>query len=265
MTETANGGVKELLESTCDLERVAVVFNPASGVEDLTTRRSGLEKLVRGAGLQCELTETDKDTGAAPLARKAVEDRMERVLVSGGDGSVTEAADILAGTDVTLGVLPGGTGNLLALNLGIPADSERALDLALKGQPRAIDVGRANGKVFLILAGMGADARMIRDADRETKQRLGVMAYFLAALRQIRRQRVRYTIRIDGRTLVRRAMTVMVANLGRITAGVELVPGCDPYDGLLEVAILRVRGPIDIAALALSVLLGSRRRDLLEV
>lgn len=266
MTAAAHdNAVKELLETTCSLERVAVVFNPVSGTDDCAARRSRLETLTRAAGLRCELAETDQDSGAAPLARKAVEDGMERLLVSGGDGSVTEAADVLAGTSVTLGVLPSGTGNLLALNLGIPSDCEQAIELALRGTPRPFDVGRANGKVFLILAGMGVDGRMIRDADRESKRRLGVMAYFLAALRNIRRQRVRYTIDIDGRILIRPAMTVMVANLGRITGGVELVPGCDPFDGLLEAAILRARGPADIAALVLAVLFGRKRPDLLEV
>src|SRR5579872_3733303 len=91
---------KKLLESTCNLERVAIVFNPASGTQTCAARRSSLEAIAHSSGLTCELAETDKDRGAGPLAEKAIADRIERLLVSGGDGSVTEAANVLAGTEV---------------------------------------------------------------------------------------------------------------------------------------------------------------------
>ncbi|MFN3651140.1 MAG: diacylglycerol/lipid kinase family protein [Armatimonadota bacterium] len=256
----------ELLESSCNLERVAVIFNPASGTETLETRRARVESLARAAGLPCELQETEELAGAAPLAEAALRDRMERVIVCGGDGSVMEAAGVVAGTDAALAVIPGGTGNLLAVNLGLPTDAEEAMRLALTGPVRRIDVGRANGHAFLIMAGMGADARMIRDADRELKSRFGPLAYFIAAWKNRRRARAEYRITIDGRSVRRHAQTVLVANLGRITGGVELVPGADPADGLLEVAILRARTPRELALMALDALLGRpQRRDFLEV
>jgi diacylglycerol kinase (ATP) len=258
--------VPELLKTTCDPERVVIIFNPVSGTESGEARRAKLEALAEAAGLTCDLVETDAQRGAGPLAREAAAGGMERILVSGGDGSVTEAAGALAGTHAALAVVPGGTGNLLALNLGIPADPAQAMRLALTGNPRPIDVGRANGQVFLMMAGMGADARMIRDADRETKKRLGILAYFIAAWRNSRRPRSLYTITIDGREIRRNAQTVLIANLGRITAGLELVPGADPDDGLLEVAIVRTRRIRDVAAVALGALLGLPRRvDLLEI
>src|SRR5439155_4941932 len=156
-----------------------------------------------------ELGETDREQGATPLARKALAAGMERLLVSGGDGSVTEAADVLAGSPVALAVLPGGTGNLLALNLGVPSDAEAAMRLALTGEVRPVDVGRANGKVFLIMAGVGVDAHMVRDADRNMKERLGVLAYFWAILRNLGRNDTRYDITIDDRLLHRRAKSVL--------------------------------------------------------
>jgi len=255
-----------LLEPTCDLERVAIIFNPASGTEDSASRRSGLETLAHEAGLTCELEETDRERGAAPLAEQAVADDRKRLIVSGGDGSVTEAAHVLAGTETELAVVPAGTGNLLALNLGIPTDREAAMRLALTGEAKPIDVGRANGQVFLIATGMGLDARMIRDADREMKRKYGKLAYFITGWRNLRRPRVDYHVTVDGQLLRRRAETVMVANLGRITAGLELVPGSDPDDGLLEVAILRTRRLRDLALLGLRMLLGRQRSDeLLEI
>jgi diacylglycerol kinase (ATP) len=263
--EQAAGGTK-ILETVCDLERVAIIFNPASGAEDVETRRAALEELVHTAGLACELAETDENRGAGPLAQEAVADGMERVLVSGGDGSVMEAAGALAGTGVALAVLPGGTGNLLSLNMGLPTEAEAAMQVALTGEARPMDVGRADGTVFLMTAGMGMDAAMIRDADRELKDRLGVLAYFVAALRNIRRPPTPYSITIDGRSFQRRAQTVMVANLGRITGGVTLVPDTDPEDGQLEVAIVRARGVWDLSAVAWRALLGQLRGEpLLEV
>lgn len=258
--------MSELLETRCNLERVAFIFNPASGGADLATRRAELEALARAAGLTCELVETDRQAGAGPLAREALADGMERVIVSGGDGSVTEAAGALAGTKVALAVVPGGTGNLLALNLGLPTDPAEAVRQALTGEAYPTDVGRANGTVFLLMAGMGADAQMILDADRQLKNRFGPLAYFVAGWRSRHRTRTTYTITIDGRRIRRRAHTVLVANLGRVTGGVELVPGAAPEGGSLQVAILRARGLRSLAQVIVAAVLGnSQSRSLLEV
>jgi YegS/Rv2252/BmrU family lipid kinase len=258
--------VKELLESTCDRERVGIIFNPVSGTDDPGARRSSLEALARQAGLACGLTETDADRGAGPLAEQAVADGLERVIVAGGDGSVTEAAHALVGTETSLAVVPGGTGNLFALNLGIPTDPEDAMRLALNGEVRRLDAGRANGAVFLVAAGMGLDARTMRDADRALKDRYGKLAYVIATVRNLGRHHIPFTITIDGRPMRRSGQSVLVANLGRITAGLELVPDSDPDDGLLDVAILRTRRLRDLVLLALRALLGlARSDDLLEV
>lgn len=256
----------ELMEAPCAAERVAFIFNPASGVEEATARRSRLEALAREAGLSGELLETDPEEGAAPAARRAVADGMERILVSGGDGSVTETAGALAGTGVALGVVPGGTGNLLALNLGLPTDPAAAIRYGLTGTAYPTDVGRANGSVFLIMAGIGADAKMIQDADRQLKNRLGPLAYFLAGWRNRHRSRHTYRITIDGHRIRRRAHTVLVANLGRVTGGVELVPGTAPEGGSLQVAILRARGLWGLAQVAFAAIMGTEQPyGLLEV
>jgi diacylglycerol kinase (ATP) len=244
-----------LLEATCDRERVAIIFNPASGGGDSEIRRSGLEELARSAGLSCELQETELDHGAGPLAAQAVADCMERVIVSGGDGSLREAAHALAGTAISLAVVPGGTGNLLAMNLGIPTDREEAMCLALSGEAKPMDVGRANGKVFLVAAGMGLDAQLIGDADRELKDGFGKLAYAIALVRNLGRRHIRYTVTIDGVRRRRHGQMVLIANLGRITGGLELVRGSDPDDGLLEVAILRTRRLRDFALIALRAIL----------
>lgn len=253
--------MSQLVETAYGEQRVAFIFNPVSGTQDPAARRSRLEELTRDAGLTCELQETDLEEGARPLAQKALQDGLERIIVSGGDGSVAEAAEVIAGTDVILGVVPGGTGNLLAVNLGLPSDPAAALRGALNEDYQALDVGRANGRVFLIVAGMGADARMVQDADRELKRRWGALAYFIAAWRNLGRPLCRYRITIDGETYLRRAQTVLVGNLGRITGGVELIPGADPTDGLLDVAIIRARHFRDVATVALRAIFGRHQSD----
>jgi YegS/Rv2252/BmrU family lipid kinase len=267
MAETAEQAPEQaLIESVCDRERIAIIFNPVSGTEDRETRQASLTELARAAGLTCDLVETDVDRGAAPLAEQAIADGMERVIVSGGDGSLTEAAHALAGTSTGLAVVPGGTANLLALNLGIPTDREDAMRLALGGEARPTDIARVNGIVCLIAAGMGLDARVMRDADRQLKDRFGTFAYFIAAWRNLGRRHSSFTITIDGRTLRNYGQTVLIANMGRITGGLELVPDSDPEDGLIEVAVLRTRRLRDIALVALRSLLGlPRGNDLLRI
>lgn len=238
-----------------------MIYNPVSGTQDAEARLSLLRRLMEEAGLCRDPVETDRELGAEPAAKNAVGDGMERVIVWGGDGSVTEAAHVLAGTQVALGVVPGGTGNLLAVNLGIPTDAEQAMRLALTGEAHSIDVGRANGRTFLIAAGIGADARMIQDTGREAKRRLGPLAYFLAAWRHVRRPLTRYRITIDGTVLERRAQSVLVANLGRVTGGLELVPDTGPETGLLQVTIIRARTVWDMMAIGVRALLRRHRSD----
>src|SRR5262245_23447099 len=134
----------QLLESAGPLPRVAIIFNPVSGTESPDSRRARLEAALAAAGLPADLRETAPGRGAAELARQAAADGVERLLVHGGDGTVREAAEGLLGTEVALGILPGGTGNLLALNLGLPTDCGTAVRLALTGGARPID-GRWGG------------------------------------------------------------------------------------------------------------------------
>jgi len=253
--------VSQLVESDCSQERVAFIFNPVSGTQDPVARRTRLEQLAQEVGLSCELGETDLKEGSRPLAQKAVSDGMDRIIVSGGDGSIAEAAEVIAGTDIVLGVVPGGTGNLLALNLGLPTDPATAIRVAASGSPRAIDVGRANGRVFLIVAGIGADAQMVQDADRDLKRRWGALAYFIAAWRNLGRPLGRYRITIDGKTFYRRAQTILVGNMGRITGGVELIPGTDPADGMFDVAVIRARHFRDVVTVGLRAILGRHQSD----
>src|SRR5580704_17262614 len=131
------------------------------------------------------LETTPDDTGER-LARMAVESGVDLVISSGGDGTVTACAGGVAGSGVPLGVLPSGTGNLLARNLGLPLPVDEALTVALTGSDRRLDVGTANGRPCVVMAGIGFDAEMLAGASEQLKKRLGWAAYPVYALRHIR-------------------------------------------------------------------------------
>ncbi len=176
-------------------------------------------------------------------ARQAVKDGADLVLVCGGDGTVTAAAAGLAGTGIPLAVIPFGTGNLLARNLGLPMDHGEALTVALTGRDRQLDVGSANGRLFLTMAGLGLDAKMLDGASEPVKKRFGWVAYVGSALRHLWDRPMRITLRTDGEPLLRRrASGVIAGNVGALQGGLPLLPDAQPDDGRLDLVVLTARG-----------------------
>src|SRR5207249_439378 len=131
---------------------------------------------LAATGLEVLWLETTRQDPGRGLARKAVADGADLVMVAGGDGTVMACVTALAGTDVPLAVLPGGTGNLLANNFEIPRELDGALEVALRGDRRRLDVGAVGDDRFVIMCGIGFDAAMLRDADSELKARIGAVA-----------------------------------------------------------------------------------------
>jgi len=181
---------------------------------------------------------------------------------------VMAVASVLAGTDVALALVPSGTGNLLATNLGVTRDVRAAVELALSGDRRRIDVGVVDGAdtstghpgTFTVMAGMGFDAEMLDATPDTMKRRFGWPAYVVSGLRTLRRKRVPMRIRLDGGTWMRRrARTVLVANVGRLQGGIPLLPDAEPDDGWLDVAILTPRDLTDWVRLGWGVIM--RRGD----
>ncbi|MFI5907102.1 diacylglycerol/lipid kinase family protein [Dactylosporangium sp. NPDC051541] len=235
----------------------AVVINP-SKVLDLDERRRELCGALGAAGwpepLWLETTPEDPGCG---MARAAAEHGAEVVLVCGGDGTVMAVAGELAGTDVAVALIPSGTGNLLATNLGIPRDVAEAVAVAITGERRRIDVGEVEGAgIFTVMAGMGFDAAMVGDTPDSAKAKFGWGAYVATGLRNLTRRRAAVRIRVDGgKWLHRRASTVLVANVGRLQGGLPLLPDAEPDDSYLDVAVLTPRHIGDWLRLAGGVLL----------
>lgn len=186
-------------------------------------------------------TVEDPGTGMAASAAVAGADL---VMVCGGDGTVREVCAELAGTGIPVGIIPAGTGNLLARNLSIPLYLRAAIDVALTGQDRAVDLVEVGGDGiedthFLVMAGMGFDAAIMEGVNEDIKKRVGWIAYVLSGVKALMFPPVRLEISIDGGPVTKhRARTVIVGNVGTLTAGMPLLPDARIDDGLLDVVLL---------------------------
>jgi YegS/Rv2252/BmrU family lipid kinase len=240
--------------------KAAVIVNPTKH-ENLPALRTmvGAAMARHGWAEPLWLETTPSETGQG-LARSALAAQVDLVLASGGDGTVTACAEGLAGSGVPLGVLPAGTGNLLARNLGLPLGLEEALAVSLGGTDRRLDVGTANGRVFVAMAGLGFDAELLDSTGEPLKRRLGWAAYAVSGLRHLGARPVRASLRADGGPVLRRrASSVLIGNVGALQGGVTLLPGAEPDDGVLDLLVLTARGLAGWAALAADVLLRRRR------
>ncbi|GAA4562938.1 diacylglycerol kinase family protein [Micromonospora coerulea] len=192
--------------------------------------------------------EVPKSRKAPKRVRKALKKGADLLLVWGGDGMVQRCADTLAGTGVPMGILPAGTANLFATNLGIPADLTEAVRIALHGRRRTLDLGRLNGEHFAVMAGAGFDGDLIREADRKLKGRLGRVAYVWTGLRHVRGELVRTRIRVDGADWFDgEASCVLFGNVGTITGGIPAFDDARPDDGALEIGVSTASGAVDWA------------------
>jgi YegS/Rv2252/BmrU family lipid kinase len=203
--------------------------------------------------LWLETTPEDPGRGQAKSAASA---RVDLVLACGGDGTVTACAEGITGTGIPLAIIPMGTGNLLARNIGLPMGLEEALEVALGGVQQPIDAGRVNGTLFVVMAGLGLDAQMLSDTSEPLKKRVGWFAYAISAVRHLGDRPMRVTVRADGRRRRRmRANALIVGNVGWLRGGLPLLPDARPDDGMLDAVVLTAAGLTGWLAVAAGVLL----------
>ncbi len=231
--------------SSTDLKRPAIIINPAKPVEVDVKALAAKHCAENGWGEPIWLETTKEDPGVGQ-AKEALKLGADVVIAAGGDGTVRCVAEVLAGGDVPMGLLPFGTGNLLARNLGMDVtDFDGAMAGALAGTERKIDVVRARRQdpdkeqVYLVMAGVGYDATIMADTNEDLKDKVGWLAYVDAGIRNLPGKPVKATITVDGKEVVHRGVrSVMVGNCGKVQGGLEIFPDAKMDDGLLDVAVL---------------------------
>jgi diacylglycerol kinase (ATP) len=207
-----------------------------------------LRHLLDDAGVDDLLWyEVNKSRKAPPFVRRARKAGAELVFVWGGDGMVQRCVDGLIGRDVPMAVLPAGTANLFANNMGIPDDLEQAVAVGLHGERRSIDVGRFNGEAFAVMAGLGFDAAMIRDAGSGgLKDRFGRAAYVWSGSQNLRAEPFQARVETDGVTWYEgTASCILLGNVGHLFGGLEIFPDARVDDSHLEVGVVTADGLLD--------------------
>lgn len=242
---------------------VAVVVNPAK-VRRAARFRAMVDGELAARGLPPAryLPTTVEDPGAGQ-ARAALDGGAGLVLVAGGDGTLRMVLGALRDTGVPVGILPSGTGNLLAHNLRLPLRLRDAVGLALDGRPQVLDLigyevldTGARGHAA-VMAGLGADAAVVADAD--PLKPLGQLGYALAGLRHLRARPVATELTVGSTTLTRDASLVEVGNFGELRRGLRLLPHANGADGELDVLIASPRHALDVLRMGAGVLARARR------
>ena len=229
------------------LRRVLLILNPGARRAE-RAEHSVVAAFVR-AGIRCDVVRTQRAGHATSVAREiGVDDAnvYDAVFTLGGDGTAMEVITALADGDIPVGILPGGTGNILVRSLGIPLHVSRAVEALIRGTEVRIDLGRlGDGRHFAIGLGVGLDERMIAGASPLMKRRLGYLAYVWAAAKATMKfESFHVRITVDGQTYEQEAAFVMIANLGAVPLlGGVLRLGRDIYDddGVLHACIFSPR------------------------
>jgi len=248
--------------------RLLIILNPASGRQAANALAGAVEAESWSAGAaRVELRSTGSVDDAVTWSADAGSEGFDRIVVAGGDGTVTAVATgvMRSGLDLPIGIVPTGTGNGLARVLRIPiGDPLRAFRALAAGHTVAVDAVevRSHDRWALVFLGAGLDAEINRDADAGKKRRYGFLAYVAAAGRNLLgRHNRRVALTLDGRTERLAAHTVSMINAGLITvAGIEVGPPADPHDGRLDVAVFRSPNPFGAAAQVWRLLTGRPTR-----
>ena len=236
-------------------KKILVVINPASGQPDTILNK--LNTVFHEAGVLWDVSITHESGDGTRLAREAIEAGADVVCAYGGDGTVMEVAHAVKGGEVPMAILPGGTANLMAVELGIPKDLTQAAQIAAgeNSSIKKVDMGQVGERYFMLRLGMGVEGEKVRLADRELKDRYGILAYTIAGLKAIKNaQKVNYLVTIDGEEYEVEGLMCLIDNAGNLgIASVSAAKNISVNDGLLDVIIARDAGFSSVVSAAHSI------------
>jgi diacylglycerol kinase (ATP) len=257
---------KEQLNKVGELKFVQVIINPGAGKDQPVLK--ALNAAFKTTGIDWDVSITKMAGDGTLLARQAVDAGADLVVVHGGDGTVMEVARGLMHSPVPLAIIPGGTANIMSRELGVPLDLIEACTLMVNPEAliRPVDMGQMGKHSFLLRAGMGFEAAMVQGADRDLKDRLGLLAYAISGLQELTDpEMARYQMVLDGKEIEAEGITCFIANSGNVgAAGLSLVQEVDVSDGLLDVILVTRSDVPSLLALAASVLTGAERVPALQ-
>ncbi|HEY9890909.1 MAG TPA: YegS/Rv2252/BmrU family lipid kinase [Candidatus Sericytochromatia bacterium] len=216
-----------------------LIFNPVAGQSDPEQDLLQIRTLLEPA-FDLDIRITTPEVDANQLAYEAVQRGVHLIIASGGDGTLSATAEALVRTDIPMGVISRGTANAFASALGIPNTIEAACQTILDGKTKVVDAALCNGKPMVLLVGVGFEAEVVEKADRETKNRLGMMAYVLAGVKQLREfETFEATIETDEKVITVTAAAVTIANAAPSTSILAQGPAGIVYDdGLLDLTVV---------------------------
>ena len=222
-------------------KRIHVVINPASGQDQYILNT--INRVFHEQEVPWDVSITQKSGDAGRFARQAITDGAEIVGAYGGDGTVMEVAEAVSGGQIPMAILPGGTANLMSVELGIPKDLNEAAQVLVDPNSviRQIDMGQVGEKKFMLRVGIGFAGEKVKIADREMKDKWGILAYSIAGLKALKTTSVaQYRITVDGIEHETDGKTCLIDNAGNIgMQGMSADKAISVSDGMLDVIVVR--------------------------
>ena len=248
------------------IQNIHIIINPASGKDK--SMLPIINASMKEAGIKWEAFITHEAGDAIRFAETAVKAGVDALAVYGGDGTLMEAASGLMGSGIPLIILPGGSANVMAVELGIPTDLKHACALISEAPLtlKTIDVGRFDKRYFLVGISIGFGAELVKGADRASKNRFGILSYFLAAARAFTTsKKAVYHLTIDGEKHNVQGLTCIVTNTGNLGfCEISYDKHVDVGDGFLDVLVVR-KANLNLLKLMAITLLKRERPDNLEL
>ncbi len=240
------------------LRKIHVILNPASGNNEPIL--SYLNDSLHSSSIDWEVFLTHGRGDATSLAKKATKEKVDAVIVYGGDGTVMEVAQGLYKSNTPMGIIPGGTANVMAKELGIPTSTVEAIELLKSNylKKKIIDMAVVGERPFIIRLNLGVLAEMVKGTRRSVKDKFGVLAYVGAAIKHtVTTPKEQYRLVLDGKKINTKGVALVVANSGNIgIQGMSFLPTIDISDGHLDVVVFRTKNPKTLLAWASSQIKG---------